>query len=489
MSDKKMVRQGIDIFTKKQILEEVEKGTSYRIIKEKYNLKHSSNICQIIKNKDRVLRKFSSLDSPFRKTLKTTKYENIDTELTQFITNCEQNGVHVKTGALREKALEIARKSGQNEFRASNGYLSNFNNRKKKGSASDSSINSEDTSYQNATCFTEENIGQKYQELISEFDPRDIFCANQFGLFWRLVPTNHVKDKLCKMGQDSHERLTIFTAVSMVGEKLPLVIVSNDERPKNSAEISKLNISYYSDPNSWMNGKIFIDIITALNDQMKLENRRIIIFINSSNDQEFEFSNIIILNLSNNAVNPLNTGVFKCLKANYRMKLCRKMFALGETKPDSDAIKLFSVIEMLSYSWDNEIKSELIVDCFKQCGFYQAKGISDDEIVSESDGCIHNELEGIYKNFIRIYPELNFNEFIDVDRDLATCEIYEDEPSNSTDEDQSKAKDTEKIEAINAIDTLKLYFVRNFTDDLKDILSTLNDLENKIYEHSLSAKK
>lgn len=486
MTDRKMARQGIDIFTKKNILEEVEKGTSYKVIKEKYNLKHSSNICQIIKNKEKILRKFNILDSPYRKTLKTNKHEN---GLSQFISSCEQNGFPLKTATLQEKALEIVRKQGKYEFRTNNSYLSNFSNSKKKNSRSNSSINSEDISYQNETCFSEENIGQKYQELISEFDPRDIFCADKFGLFWRLVPTSHLKDNLCKLGQDSHERLTIFTAVSMVGEKLPLVIVSNDEKPENRDEISKLNVTYYSDTNSWLNVKIFNDIISSINSQMKLENRKIIIFTNFAGNQDEKFSNVSILNLLGDFSHPLNTGVFKCLKANYRMKLCRKMYALGEKKPDFDAIKLFSVIEMLSYSWDNEIKSSLVVDCFKQCGFYQAKGISDDEIVSENDGCIQNELENIYKNFKRIYPEIKFNEYIDIDKDLSTNESIQDESIIDNDEDPCKAKDDEKVLAINAIDTLKLYFVRNFTEDLKDILSTLNDLENKIYEQSLSFKK
>lgn len=483
-----MVRQGIDIFTKKQILEEVEKGTSYKIIKEKYNLKHSSNICQIIKSKEKILRKFNTLDSPYCKTLKNNKYEITDNRLSQFITSCEQTGFRVKSSTFREKALGIDKKL-EHQFRTNNVYQSKFRNRKIKNSISNSSINSEDISYQNVTNFSEENIGQKYQELISEFDPRDIFCADKFGLFWRLVPTSHLKDKICKSGQESHERLTIFTAASMVGEKLPLVIVSNDEKPENRSEISKLNVTYYSDTTSWLNNKIFSDIISEINGQMKLENRKIILLTNFSGYEDVKYSNVIILNMPSDVSHPLSIGVVKCLKANYRMKLCRKMCALGEKNPDSDAIKLFNVIEMLSYSWDNEIKSSLVVDCFKRCGFYQAKGISDEEIVSENDGCIQNELENIYKNFTRIYPEINFDEFVDIDKNLVTNAAIVEESTSGNDEDFLITKDNEKIEAINAIDALKLYFVRNFTEDLKDILTTLNDLENKIYEQGLSVKK
>ncbi|CAF0867062.1 unnamed protein product [Brachionus calyciflorus] len=485
-----MVRMGIDIYTKKQILEEVEKGTSYKVIREKFNLKHSSNICQIIKNKDKVLRRFQNLDTPFnRKTLKTTKYENIDTGLKQFISNCEQNGLQINTETLREKALEIARQSGQYEFRASNGYLTNFSNRNSIGLIPPDSFNSEDSN------LDMENLGEKFQDLISNIDPRDIFCVDEFGLYWRLFPNKNQKnpDKFCKLGQDSDERLTIFTGVSMIGEKLPLVIISYDEKPLNSKEISKLNVSYYSDKNSWINQEIFKQIMNNLNEQMRQENRFIIIFLDScsAHCQNLNYSNLSLIFIGEDSNQPLNIGVFKCLKAYYRMKLCRKMYALGESKLDQNSVKLFNVIEMLSYSWDNEIKPGIIVDCFTQCGFYQAKGINDSEIISDNNVSIQSDLENIALSFKKFYPDISMNDYIDIDENLVTSELYDDEECSiesieENSQEKKSKKDAEKVQAINAIDTLKLYFAKNFTDDLKDILANLNDLENKIYEHTLN---
>ncbi len=64
-----------------------------------------------------------------RKTLKTTKLTNIDTGLRNFIRNCNESGLMVNEKMLKEKALEIARVSNLDTFKASNGYLENFKQR------------------------------------------------------------------------------------------------------------------------------------------------------------------------------------------------------------------------------------------------------------------------------------------------------------------------------------------------------------------------
>ena len=69
--------------------------------------------------------------SPLRKTLKATKYTNIDNGLTNFITYCYQSGLMVSDKLLKENALEIAKVANIVDFKASNGYLEKYKQRNK----------------------------------------------------------------------------------------------------------------------------------------------------------------------------------------------------------------------------------------------------------------------------------------------------------------------------------------------------------------------
>ena len=72
-----MVRQSFDILTKKQILDEIDKGTTNEVIITKFNLKSHSNI-PYSKNRVKILESFNSIESPLKKSLKKTKFDKTD---------------------------------------------------------------------------------------------------------------------------------------------------------------------------------------------------------------------------------------------------------------------------------------------------------------------------------------------------------------------------------------------------------------------------
>ena len=57
------------------------------------------------------------------------KYANIEAGLKNFISNCNEQGVAVNTELLRIQASEIAKVSGQIDFKCSNGYFTNLQSR------------------------------------------------------------------------------------------------------------------------------------------------------------------------------------------------------------------------------------------------------------------------------------------------------------------------------------------------------------------------
>jgi hypothetical protein len=102
----KIKKNGISLKYKKSIIDDINANISYDVIQHKYNLKNKSNISEIWKHRVKYLTAYKDpYASPLNKSLKTTKLKQIDNGLTNFITNCNQQGVMVNNKLLREKAF------------------------------------------------------------------------------------------------------------------------------------------------------------------------------------------------------------------------------------------------------------------------------------------------------------------------------------------------------------------------------------------------
>ena len=123
-------RIGIDLETKVKIIRAVENNEPRSNLMKIYNLKNPSNISEIMKKKEKYLADYAECHSPFRKSSKKTKFENIDKGLVNFIKQMTNDGTPVTDRILKEKAIELCESAGIKDFKASNGYIRNFKTRK-----------------------------------------------------------------------------------------------------------------------------------------------------------------------------------------------------------------------------------------------------------------------------------------------------------------------------------------------------------------------
>ena len=58
---------------------------------------------------------------------------------------------------------------------------------------------------------------QILEPLLNQYDPNDIFNADETGLFWRLLPdkTHAVKGETCSGGKKSKERITLLVCANI----------------------------------------------------------------------------------------------------------------------------------------------------------------------------------------------------------------------------------------------------------------------------------
>jgi hypothetical protein len=369
-----------------------------------YNLKHQSNINRILDNKDAILLEYNSLKNPKKKSLKKTKLEHVDEGLKKFIRQCNNEGVVVNGVLLQEKALDIAKASSTViNFKASSGYLNNF---KRRNLVFYKTIHGQDDSVEPEII---EMWYIKLDDLLHLLDPKNIYNGDELGLFWRLQAskTHVMSDTVCKMGKQSKERITIFLCSNMVGDKFDPLVIGKSANPRGFNIMSNLDMSYYSNKTAWMTSDIFYDFLVKLNQKMVADSRFIILFVdNCPSHPVYQFSNVRLFFLPPNTTSklqPMDAGIIKCFKGLYRLNLAKKIITNIECGLPAAAteVKFIHAMQMLTNAWKS-LKPNIIVNCFKKCGFYRTFDKS-----TESVECIEDETQ--FNDLQREFDSINKN--------------------------------------------------------------------------------
>ena len=70
--------------------------------------------------------------------------------------------------------------------------------------------------------------------LLADYDPCDVFNADETGLFFKCLPekTLAFKGEKCHGGKRSKERVTVMVAANMIGtEKLKFMVIGKSVKP------------------------------------------------------------------------------------------------------------------------------------------------------------------------------------------------------------------------------------------------------------------
>ena len=91
--------------------------------------------------------------------------------------------------------------------------------------------------------------------ILSNYNPADIFNADEFGLFYRALPKKslNLKGEKCSRGKKSKIRFTGLAAANMSGEKFPMFVIGKSESPRCFKGIKPTPCCYRGQKKSWMN--------------------------------------------------------------------------------------------------------------------------------------------------------------------------------------------------------------------------------------------
>ncbi|UYV82304.1 hypothetical protein LAZ67_21001670 [Cordylochernes scorpioides] len=180
-----------------KIIEEIEQGKSHSQVSRERNIPRST-ISTIFENKFAI--KSAFLKSNFSSTLKRDRdgeFPEIEEALFRWIRQANAMKLAINGNILKEKAILLALKMGQDNFEASNGWLEKFKARRNiafkrlHGEAGSVDANSVATWK-----------GGIIPSLLAKYSPQDIFNADETGLFYKLLPnqTMTIRGEKCEGG-------------------------------------------------------------------------------------------------------------------------------------------------------------------------------------------------------------------------------------------------------------------------------------------------
>ena len=227
------------------------------------------------------------------KRSRTSHNKDVDAALLEWFKQAQSRNVSINGPLLLAKANLLASTMGDMTFKATTGFIDRWKTRHgitfKKVYGEEEAVSPADT---------ETWLDVTLPELLHEFPPENIFNADETGLFYKLQPdkTLAFKGQKCSGGKKAKDRLTVLVGASMMGEKLPLIVIGKSKSPRCFKGIRSLPLDYTANTKAWMTGDLFEDIVQKWKHIFSQLGRHILLILDNylARPRHLSFSNITI---------------------------------------------------------------------------------------------------------------------------------------------------------------------------------------------------
>ena len=257
-------------------LKDLEKGLPNKDVAAKYEVPQNT-VSTWLKNK--IVKPYEAASScPKVQKLKTSKHENLDQALFKWVLAARSQDVPINGPILKTKAVTYAKELGLHDFRGSEGFVDRW---KKRHNIKFKTISGESNS-----CTADMTAGWEQTTLpttLSNYELRDIYNADEFGLFFKALPHKslHSKSEKCTGGKHSKVRLTGLAAANAEGDKLPMFVIGKSAKPRCFSGVRTLPCRYRSQSKNWMDSMIFEEWVRKQDGKFELEERKIALIVDN----------------------------------------------------------------------------------------------------------------------------------------------------------------------------------------------------------------
>ena len=304
---------------------------------------------------------------------------------------------------------------------------------------------------------------------LSRYSPNDIYNGDETALFYKSLPhRTYCFDGDKPAGSAKRkDRLTLLIITNMDGsDHRKLSIIGKSKTPrclqkKYKMQVKDMSVDWYASKNAWMTGEIHHQIMSKLNNEMRLSNRHILyVCDNASSHQVREYSHIKFLMLPPNATSimqPLDQGIILSAKRRYKKKLAERYLACVENNKDANsllkALDIVQATNMIAASW-RETSSTIIQNCFRKAGFKHHAV----DPAPETEDPLPAPAPDVWNRVQRWLGDVQFDEFAATEPEAATAQPMSDQDIVHlvlTENDVQEESDDESEEEIPSASAIK----------------------------------
>lgn len=368
--NKPISRSRLTLKQKYDLIKDHDDKISVEDLKEKYKCGKTA-VYNIIQNKKSIIDEyFSSQNVQQKMKQRSSKFEVINALTYNWFTQAVSKNLPVSGTLLQKKAKQFAIENGDDDFKASNGWLESFKLRHKL-TFSALCGESKDVDPQPVNDFLD-----KLPDIVAGYKTDDIANCDETALFFRAVPRKslHRKGDKCHGGKHSKERLSILLCCFADGKFEKPLVIGKSQNPRCFKKTKKENlpVCWYANKKAWMTASIMEDFLIKLNKKMIIQNRNILLFLdNASSHPNLKLSNVQLVFLPPNTTSetqPLDQGIINAVKVHYRKRVLKRLICKMDTATNvSDLVKGITFLDAIF--WLNEAVNSLgpnvVPNCFR----------------------------------------------------------------------------------------------------------------------------
>ncbi|XP_056649105.1 tigger transposable element-derived protein 4-like [Diorhabda sublineata] len=436
--------QSLSLREKLQLISVYESGKTREEVCAEFNVPKST-LCRIIQSKHKIESQCSEGQGKLKR-VRLSEYPELELCLLTWVKQLRNKNVPVSGPMIKEKAQDFARRLDIHNFCSSNGWMEGFN---KRNDIVFKAICGESNAVDVNKC---SQWIEDLPLLLRNYSADDILNADETGLFYNCLPdkTFTLKGESCHGGKLSKERITILLGANMSGtEKLPILLIGKSKSPRCFKGVKTLPVNYQNNEKAWMTSIIFSDWLRNLNQEMKAQKRKILMFVDNctAHNNMPELSHIKLVYLpayTTSKLQPMDQGIIDNFKIYYRKEVVRHVIKSTEDN-QCPQIDVLQAMRFARKAWFSVTKTT-IANCFKKSGFKSE--------VTEAES-----LQPTFQDFI------NVDDGLIVSGELNESDIVHafssSSFSNEEDDEMSAEVNLVKIskhEAVKALETLHSYF-------------------------------
>ncbi|CAF4851692.1 unnamed protein product, partial [Rotaria socialis] len=424
---------------KVQLIRENENNTSYRTLADYYKISIGS-VPNIIKSKAEYIENYEHNENSTKKrNFRDELNQQLDQKVYEWFAIQRSKNIPISGPLIQAQAREIRRQLGganPDEFKASNGWLEKFRTRH---NIQYRTICGESAAVDIATV---EEWRDRLSSIIDEYDPNDVYNADETGLFFKALPNRSLVTvkETCKGGKRSKERCTVLLCTNMTGaDKLQPLLIGKAAKPRcfKNLSMKQLPVIWRWNRTTWMTASLFGEWLASINNSMIKQNRKILLFIDHApcHNSDTQYSNITLTFFPPNTtlkLQPLDQGIIKNFKCYYRQQLVKHVILSCDVANSCDDIVITALdaAHWTKNAWQ-AVTQSTICNTFRMTGFANpnTQSESSDTMINNSDDDVATAIQDLDTLLTHITIgglSLTANEFIEIDSETPVFNEWND---------------------------------------------------------------